>query len=239
VLEAARELKSVKAIVNVTTDKCYENREWVWGYRENEPLGGHDPYSSSKACSELVASAYRRSFFSASGAAVASARAGNVVGGGDWATDRLVPDVLRAFEHGESALIRNPAAVRPWQHVLEPLSGYLTLAQRLVQDGHGFAEAWNFGPEDRDVQPVEWIVRQLAAAWGEGARWHPDSASHPHEASLLKLDISKAVQRMAWHPRWSLQTALRLTTNWQRAWLAGVDMHRACLEQITEYTHSR
>ena len=236
VLEAAREVASVKAIVNVTTDKCYENREWVWGYREDEPMGGHDPYSNSKGCAELVTAAYRRSFFSSSGVAVATARAGNVIGGGDWASDRLVPDVLRAFALGEPVVLRNPHAVRPWQHVLEPLSGYLTLAQRLYEAGQTDAEGWNFGPLDQDARPVHWIVEQLAEQWGEGASWRLTEGDHPHEASHLKLDISKAARRLAWRPRWSLADALRATTHWHRAWLAGADMHAACHEQIRQYT---
>ena len=237
VLEAARELASVRAIVNVTTDKCYENREWVWGYREDEPMGGHDPYSNSKGCSELVTAAYRRSFFSASGVAVATARAGNVIGGGDWAEDRLVPDVLRAFERSEVAVLRHPDAVRPWQHVLEPLSGYLVLAQRLCEAGQPFAEGWNFGPQDGDARPVRWIVDKLAEQWGEGAGWRlAEGGDFLHEALSLKLDISKAFQRLRWAPRWPLADALRATTRWHRAWLAGADMHAACLEQIQQYT---
>jgi len=236
VLEAAREVDAVKAIVNVTTDKCYENREWVWGYREDEPMGGHDPYSNSKGCAELVTAAYRRSFFSASGVGVATARAGNVIGGGDWASDRLVPDVLRAFERGEPVVLRNPGAVRPWQHVLEPLSGYLTLAQRLHEAGQTDAEGWNFGPQDQDAKSVRWIVEQLAEQWGGGAGWRLAEGDHPHEASHLKLDISKAARRLGWSPRWSLTEALRATTKWHRAWLAGADMHTACLEQIRQYT---
>jgi CDP-glucose 4,6-dehydratase len=235
VLEAARHAGSVKAIVNVTTDKCYENREWVWGYREDEPMGGHDPYSNSKGCAELVSSAYRNSFLKEAGIAIATVRAGNVIGGGDWALDRLVPDVLRALEKNESALIRNPHAIRPWQHVLEPLSGYLLLAKRLYLHGQDDAEAWNFGPYDEDARPVQWIVEHLCKQWGSGASWTSQPGEHPHEASFLKLDISKARQRLQWTPRWSLETALRNITEWHQAWLKGQDMRAFCLVQINQY----
>ncbi len=238
VLEASRGVASVRCIVNVTTDKCYDNREWVWGYREDEPMGGHDPYSSSKGCAELVTAAYRRSFLQASGVALGSARAGNVIGGGDWAADRLVPDILRAFERGQPVRIRNPHSTRPWQHVLEPLSGYLTLAEHLWSDGQAFAEGWNFGPNDEDARPVQWIVERMAQTWGEGATWQLDAADHPHEAHSLKLDISKARHRLGWRPRWRLETALDHITTWHRAWLAGQDMRALCLAQIGEYTTS-
>ncbi len=236
VLEAARRAGTVRAIVNVTTDKCYENREWVWGYRESEPMGGRDPYSSSKGCSELVTAAYRQSFFQ-QGAALASARAGNVIGGGDWAADRLVPDILRGMGAGQSVLIRNPHATRPWQHVLEPLSGYLLLAQRLFTEGQACAEGWNFGPRDEDARPVHWIVERLVNAWGAGASWKLDDAPQPHEANFLKLDISKAASRLGWQPRWSLDTALHEIVRWHRAWLAGDDVRALCLEQIAQYSH--
>lgn len=235
VLEAARQTDSVRAIVNVTTDKCYENKEWVWGYRENEPMGGHDPYSSSKGCSELVTSAYRRSFCQNSGIALASARAGNVIGGGDWATDRLVPDILRAFESNRPVVIRNPHAIRPWQHVLEPLSGYLTLAERLYTEGPSWAEGWNFGPYDEDVRTVQWIVERMAQLWGGDAAWHRDDGDHPHEANYLKLDISKAKARLDWSPRWDLATALQHVTDWHQAWLAGKDVKALCIKQIQRY----
>lgn len=237
-LEAARQVGTVRAIVNVTTDKCYENREWVWGYREDEPMGGHDPYSNSKGCAELVTSAYRRSFMAQGGIALASARAGNVIGGGDWAADRLVPDILRAFEKGEPGLIRNPHATRPWQHVLEPLSGYLMLAEKLYAEGQRHAEGWNFGPRDEDVQPVQWIVERLVAEWGRGARWTLSEGEHPHEANYLKLDISKARHGLAWQPRWSLGTALSRIVEWHQAWLAGQDMQALCLAQISKYSSS-
>lgn len=239
VLEAARSVGSVRAIVNVTTDKCYENKEWAWGYREDEPMGGYDPYSNSKGCSELVTSAYRRSFFQNSPVALASGRAGNVIGGGDWAADRLVPDILRAFEHGQPVVIRNPHATRPWQHVLEPLSGYLTLAQRLYADGgQAYAEGWNFGPHDDDARPVQWIVEHMVESWGRRASWQLDGGEHPHEANYLKLDISKAKARLGWRPRWELATALSHITTWHQAWLAKHDVQQLCLQQIQQYTDS-
>lgn len=239
VLEAARHAGSVRAIVNVTTDKCYENREWVWGYREDEPMGGHDPYSNSKGCAELVSSAYRRSFMADAGIALATARAGNVIGGGDWAADRLVPDILRALEAGQPVHVRNPQATRPWQHVLEPLSGYLLLAQRLVERGPSLAEGWNFGPQDEDARPVRWIVEQLCDAWGEGARWQSVSDGGPHEANFLKLDISKARARLGWAPTWQLRQALHQIISWHRAWLNGADMRAFSLEQITAFQTDR
>jgi CDP-glucose 4,6-dehydratase len=235
VLEAARQIGSARAVVNVTTDKCYENKEWLWGYREDEPMGGYDPYSSSKGCSELVTSAFRRSYFEAAEIGLASARAGNVIGGGDWALDRLVPDILRAFERSEKVLIRNPHSIRPWQHVLEPLSGYLALAERLYQHGNSWAEGWNFGPRPDDARPVQWIVEQMVAAWGDGAGWTLDEASHPHEANYLKLDISKAAARLNWHPRWDLASALERIVTWHRGWLNGEDVRSLCLAQINEY----
>ena len=238
VLEAARTTPSVKAIVVVTTDKCYENKEWAWGYRENEPMGGHDPYSNSKGCAELVTSAYRNSFLQSSGVAVASARAGNVIGGGDWAADRLVPDILRAFETNQPVTIRNPHATRPWQHVLEPLGGYLTLAEHLYTKGQAYAEGWNFGPKDDDAKPVQWIVEHMVSNWGKGASWQQDGGVHPHEANYLKLDISKAKARLSWEPRWPLATSLELITTWHQAYLANDDMKKLCLAQIHKYSSS-
>ncbi len=235
-LESARHSPSVKAIVVVTTDKCYENKEWAWGYRENEPMGGVDPYSNSKGCAELVTSAYRNSFLKSSGIAVSSARAGNVIGGGDWAADRLVPDILRAFEQNQPVTIRNPHATRPWQHVLEPLSGYLTLAERLYTQGQAFAEGWNFGPKDDDARPVQWIVEHMVSSWGKGASWQQDGGVHPHEANYLKLDISAAKARLGWQPRWTLATALELITTWHHAYLAKGDMKKLCLAQIQKYS---
>lgn len=235
VLEASRHV-GARAVVNVTTDKCYENREWVWGYREDEPMGGFDPYSSSKGCAELVTSAYRRSF--ADGPLIASARAGNVIGGGDWAEDRLVPDILRAFERRQPVVIRNPNSIRPWQHVLEPLSGYLLLAERLICEGPAYAEAWNFGPADSDARPVEWIVDRLAERWGDGATWAHDNQMHPHEAGYLKLDISKAGAKLGWNPRWSLPTALDHIVDWHQAWKRGEDVQQLCLSHIASFSNT-
>jgi CDP-glucose 4,6-dehydratase len=202
-------------------------------------MGGHDPYSSSKGCAELVSSAYRKSFLEEAGIAMATARAGNVIGGGDWALDRLVPDTLLALEKGQPVQIRNPHATRPWQHVLEPLSGYLLLAEKLHEQGttqsQSFAEGWNFGPKDEDARPVQWIVEHLCQAWGQGASWQLQSGDHPHEANYLKLDISKAKQHLQWAPRWSLEQALEHITHWHRAWLGGQDMHALCLQQIHQY----
>ncbi len=235
-LESVRQTPSVKAVVVVTTDKCYENKEWPWGYRENEPMGGHDPYSNSKGCAELVTAAYRSSFFQHHGVPVATARAGNVIGGGDWAADRLVPDILRAFEQNQPVIVRNPQAIRPWQHVLEPLSGYLSLAEFLYTDGQDYAEGWNFGPKDDEVHTVQWIVESLANSWGGGASWQQDDRVNPHEANYLKLDISKAKTRMNWQPLWSLDAALGSITNWHHAWLRHENMNQLCLAQIHEYT---
>ena len=235
VLEAARQVGTARTIVNVTTDKCYENKEWVWGYREDEPMGGYDPYSNSKGCAELVTGAYRRSYFRQSGIALASARAGNVIGGGDWAADRLIPDILRSFEKGQPVIIRNPHAIRPWQHVLEPLSGYLTLAQRLFNDDQTVAEGWNFGPHDEDARPVQWIVEHMAELWGHGASWQQDGGDHPHEANYLKLDISKAGARLGWRPRWPLATALQQIVDWHRTWIDKGDVRAACLRQIDQF----
>ncbi len=235
-LEAVRATPGVRAVVNVTTDKCYENREWVWGYREDEALGGHDPYSSSKACSELVTAAYRRSFLDGAGVAVASARAGNVIGGGDWATDRLLPDFLRAIDAGAALQIRSPNSIRPWQHVLEPLSGYLLLAERLFNEQAAFAEAWNFGSANEDARPVRWIVERLVSAT-PGAAWTSVATPRPHEARNLKLDSSKARARLNWRPRWQLATALDKTLEWHTAWRRGEDMRAVSLAQITEYAN--
>lgn len=239
-LEAVRQNRSVRAVVNVTSDKCYENREWVWGYRENESMGGFDPYSNSKGCAELVTAAYRSSFFNAAssaehGVALASARAGNVIGGGDWAADRLVPDILRAITESRPVEIRNPHAVRPWQHVLEPLGGYLQLAQKLYEEGAPYAEGWNFGPNDGDAKPVQWIVERLTRQWGGGASWRLDEADHPHEAHYLKLDCSKAKMRLDWRPRWALGQALENIVAWHKAQQQGNDMRAFSLGQIAAY----
>ena len=284
-LEAVRNCPTVRAVVNITSDKCYENLEWPWGYRENEPMGGHDPYSSSKGCAELVASAYRRSYFGGSEGqrdrgtegqrvrgtegqrdrgtegqrvrgtegqraggsanppslqssippAVATARAGNVIGGGDWAADRLVPDCLRALLAGEEIVIRSPHAIRPWQHVLEPLSGYLLLAQKLYNEGSRYAEAWNFGPLDEDARPVEWIVQKLCGLWGGGAGYRVDDGGHPHEAHYLKLDISKARADLGWQPRWTLEQALTGIVEWAQVYRRNGDLRAMCLKQIDTF----
>ncbi len=234
VLEAARQASTIKAIVNVTTDKCYENREWLWPYRENDHLGGHDPYSASKACAEIIATAYRKSFLAEAGIHLASARAGNVIGGGDWATDRLIPDFLRAIDRGETLIIRSPSAIRPWQHVLEPLSGYLLLAERLYEEGEQFAEAWNFGPNDDDAKPVSWIVERLCAQI-PGSKWQTETVKQPHEAGLLKLDSSKAKTRLGWTPRWNLETALSKAVAWHQATGDGLDMVEVTRSQISSY----
>lgn len=233
-LEAVRATPGVKAVVNVTTDKCYENREWVWGYRENDAMGGFDPYSSSKGCAELVTSAYRSSFLEPAGIALASARAGNVIGGGDWAADRLIPDFFRAMDAGTTLNIRSPNSTRPWQHVLEPLSGYLTLAQRLYAEGSPYAEGWNFGPSDDDARPVGWIIEQLAAMRPD-TKWQCDPAPQPHEANFLKLDSSKARTRLGWQTRWGLRAALQQTLTWHEAWRDSEDMRAVTLAQIAEY----
>lgn len=233
-LEAVRAIGGVQAVVNVTTDKCYENREWPWGYRENEAMGGHDPYSSSKACAELVTAAYRNSFLDAQGTAVATARAGNVIGGGDWAADRLLPDFLRAVDSGQVLHIRSPYAIRPWQHVLEPLSGYLVLAEQLCMHGRKYAEAWNFGPADEDARSVGWIVEYLAARI-PGMAWQVDDAPQPHEAHYLKLDSSKARAHLEWAPRWHLPDALQKTLDWHQAWRRGEAMRDQSLRQIEDY----
>lgn len=236
VLEAARQCPGLRAIVNVTTDKCYENREWEWGYREDEPMGGHDPYSNSKGCMELVTSAYRNSFFGKDQpVALASARAGNVIGGGDWAEDRLIPDILTAFEKQQPVVVRNPQATRPWQHVLEPLSGYLVLAENLWARGQDVAQGWNFGPKDEDARPVDWILEHMVNTWGEGASWALDQNPQPHEARYLKLDVSKARARLHWSPTWSLETTLAYIVKWHKAWLNGNDAHALCLAEINAY----
>jgi CDP-glucose 4,6-dehydratase len=235
VLEVARKVGTVRAVINVTTDKCYENKEWIWGYRENEPMGGHDPYSSSKACSELVTNAYRRSFYESAGIALASARAGNVIGGGDWAEDRLVPDILRAFEKKQPVVIRYPHAIRPWQHVLEPLSGYLQLAEKLHQNGNAYSGAWNFGPNDHDAKPVEWIVEQMTRKWGADATWTQDDGDRPHEADYLKLDISKAKCHLGWQPSLNLDQALGMIVDWHKAWRAGADMYKHTKQQVKNF----
>jgi CDP-glucose 4,6-dehydratase len=234
ILEAARAAKSVRVVVIVTSDKCYENRERGSGYREEDAMGGHDPYSSSKGCAELVTAAYRRSFFSRARAAVASARAGNVIGGGDWGKDRLVPDALRAFTAGRKLRVRNPDAIRPWQHVLDPLNGYLTLAERLWE-GASYSGAWNFGPADTENKPVSWVVEELVRRWGESARWELDRARQPHEAGLLNLDCSKARAQLKWRPRVDLVTALDSVVEWHRRRAGGESARELTEEQIIRF----
>ncbi|RLD27464.1 MAG: CDP-glucose 4,6-dehydratase [Bacteroidetes bacterium] len=238
ILESARYCSNLKAIVSVTTDKCYENTERTSGYREDEPMGGHDPYSSSKGCSELVTSAYRRSYFyNNETASVASARAGNVIGGGDWADDRLIPDILRAFEYGTPVIIRNPLSTRPWQHVLEPLSGYLILVQKLFEKGNEYAEAWNFGPKEEDCKPVSWILDKMVKEWGNGASWNLDKNSNPHEAGFLKLDCSKAAAKLNWHPKWDLEYSLKNIVKWHQCWMSKKNMKEQCLQEIAFYNN--
>jgi CDP-glucose 4,6-dehydratase len=239
-LEAIRRLGQPCVVVNVTSDKCYANREWVWGYREDEPMGGRDPYSSSKGCAELVTTAYRESFFPPGSidrhrVAIASARAGNAIGGGDWTGNQLIPDLMRAFLAGEPCQIRNPSATRPWQFVLEPLRGYLMLAERLTADPSRFASGWNFGPADADAKPVSWIADELARSWGDHASWNHDAATHPREAHSLKLDASKAGACLDWHPVLPLKLALDWIVEWYGAFRAGADLRRLTQTQIARY----
>lgn len=241
--EAVRSTDSVRAVVNVTSDKCYENREWVWGYRENDAMGGYDPYSNSKGCAELVTAGYRNSYFhpdtyATHGVAVASVRAGNVIGGGDWAEDRLIPDIMRTITQGKPVKIRNPHAIRPWQYVLEPLAGYLLLAQKLYKEGTACAEGWNFGPNDEDAKSVQWITDRLTRSWGGNASWQLDEGDHPHEAHYLKLDCSKAKIRLGWQPKWHLEDALDAISYWYRAYQDGQDMSDITLHQIEVFSDS-
>jgi CDP-glucose 4,6-dehydratase len=239
-LEVVRHTKSVRAVINVTTDKCYENREWIWGYRENDTIGGYDPYSNSKGCSELVTSSFRNSFFNPADyskthqVALASARAGNVIGGGDWAEDRLIPDFIRAIGKNEKVIIRSPYAIRPWQHVLEPLSGYLLLGAKLYSEGIKYAEGWNFGPDDKDVKPVEWIINTICNLWGN-ACYEVDTNPQSHEATYLKLDCSKAKSQLGWRPRWNIETTLEKIITWTKAYCEGENMRLFCEKQIQEY----
>lgn len=239
-LEISRKLASLQAVIVITTDKVYENEEWVWAYRENDALGGHDPYSSSKACAEIVTLAMKRSFFSSPGSAgIATVRAGNVIGGGDWANDRLVPDVVRAFQKSEMVRLRNPRSTRPWQHVLEPLSGYLMLAEKICgEDPQVYCSAWNFGPESQNAVTVEKLVSQLAANW-PGVRWEVDPGHHPHEAFYLKLDSSKAKQLLEWQPKWGLETTAQMTVEWYRKFgNKEASAMELCISQINEYSRN-
>ena len=235
-LEAARAAPGVRAVVIVTSDKCYDNRETGRAYIEGDPMGGRDPYSSSKGCAELITAAFRASFFDAAHpAAVASARAGNVIGGGDWSEDRLLPDLYRAAAAREPVRIRNPKAVRPWQHVLEPLAGYLRLAEQLWSDGARAAEAWNFGPDKSDSRPVAEVVERVVQLWGDGLRWEQDKGTHPHESILLRLDSAKARKRLGWEPRLALDESLAWTVDWYKAFLRKEDMRRFTLSQLARY----
>lgn len=235
ILEAVRLSDSVRIVVNITSDKCYKNNEWYWGYREDEPMGGKDPYSSSKGCAELVISSYRDSYFSESeDVKVSSARAGNVIGGGDWGADRLVPDFIRAFLDDRPALIRSPNAIRPWQHVLEPLNGYLMLAEKMWE-GNEFSSAWNFGPEDSDAKSVGWMADNLTQLWSKGARWVKDSNQNPYEANYLKLDCSRARNLLNWEPKLHIETALKWVVRWYRAFQDGQDMRRVTESEIEHY----
>jgi len=238
--EAIRKVGGVRAVLNVTSDKCYENKEWVWGYRENESMGGWDPYSSSKGCSELVTASYRRSFFNeenydSHGCAIATARAGNVVGGGDWAVDRLVPDILKSLHENHQFNIRSPSAIRPWQYVLEPLQGYLILAEKLFNEGAKFNGAWNFGPTQYEAKSVKWVAKKISELWGEGGEWVSDSGPTLHEANYLKLDSSKSNGLLGWYPKLSTEQALECVVEWYKAWLLKEDMHEYSLSEIERY----
>jgi CDP-glucose 4,6-dehydratase len=240
VLEAVRKTPSVRAVVCVTTDKCYQNQEWVWPYRETDPLGGYDPYASSKACAEIVSAAFRNSFFPPEKlpehhVALATARAGNVIGGGDWSEDRLIPDLIRGFSSGQPVLIRCPNAIRPWQHVLESLQGYMTLAQQLLAQQARSASSYNFGPSDDDVWPVERIANKLVEMWGTGACWTRDLVLTVHESNVLRLDASKARLELGWKPRLRTETALEWTMAWYRAWSQADNMGEFTRKQIAEY----
>ncbi len=241
ILEAARRTGAARVVIIVTSDKCYENREWVWGYRESDPLGGHDPYSSSKGCAEIITAAYQKSYFDAAryeqhGSAVASVRAGNVIGGGDWSEDRIVPDIMRAFMAGSSVTLRNPRAVRPWQFVLEPLYGYLLLAERLWYEGPKFSGAWNFGPDQEHARPVSWLVERLQELWEMKGPWELDRKQHPQETRYLKLDSSKAGALLGWSTKLDLPETLHLTSDWYRAYQQGRDMREFSVAQIDTFS---
>ncbi|HLM59624.1 MAG TPA: CDP-glucose 4,6-dehydratase [Pyrinomonadaceae bacterium] len=235
VLEAVRQTSFVKSVVVITTDKVYENKEWHWAYRENERLGGFDPYSNSKACAELAVSTYRNSFFGESETLIATARAGNVIGGGDWSEDRLLPDVFRSLVFGAKLEIRNPHSIRPWQHTLEPLAGYMKLAEKLYEGEKKFAEAWNFGPSDEDSKPVGWVLEEIRQNWNEPVNWEIAEGIQPHEARLLKLDSAKAKSELNWLPKLSLPEALTLTTEWYRGFKDKKDLTELTKNQINYY----
>tara|TARA_B100000795_G_C22721626_1_gene407701 strand:- start:39 stop:1109 length:1071 start_codon:yes stop_codon:yes gene_type:complete len=234
--EAIRKTPSVKAVLNITTDKCYENNEQSVSYKENDPMGGHDPYSTSKGCSELVSASYRKSFFKDMGVALATARAGNVIGGGDWAKDRIIPDAMNAFANKKKLIVRNPNSIRPWQHVLEPLFGYLMLCQKLINNPEKYSDAWNFGPNQEDAQPVSVLADIITKSWGDNAEWGYDNIAHPHEANYLKLNCSKANNILKWEPKWSLNQTLFETVKWYKAFSNNENMSKFTLKQIEQYT---
>lgn len=235
-LEAVRQTPSVKVAIVITSDKCYENREWLWGYRESDTIGGHDPYSCSKGCAELVTAAYRDSYLSQAQVQIATVRAGNVIGGGDWSDDRLIPDLIRAFSSGQKLHIRAPKAIRPWQHVLEALRGYLQLAQKMWHEDNEFCSGWNFGPSDNDVRSVEEVVQKSASIWGNDVSWSVAPGPHPHEANILKLDCSKANSLLNWRPVIDLDIALEWTINWYKTHInRSTNMRALTMQQITSY----
>ncbi len=234
ILEAARNCNNLRSVINVTTDKCYENKGDKIGFNENDPMGGYDPYSSSKGCAELITAAYRQSFYQDKKIGLASVRAGNVIGGGDWAKDRLIPDILKSLKDNKPVIVRNPKSIRPWQHVLEPLSGYLVLAQNLYKNPNLYAEGWNFGPYDSDAKPVTWIVDNMIEKWGSG-HWQIDNGSNPHEANYLKLDITKANQKLNWSPVWDLDKTLNSIIDWQKHYIGGANMQDFSVSQIELY----
>ena len=237
-LESCRNISSLKSVIIVTTDKCYENKEWEWGYRENEPMGGYDPYSSSKGCAELITSAYRRSFFNLEKSpGIATARAGNVIGGGDWSEDRLIPDIIKSFNNFEKVIIRNPNSTRPWQHVLEPLSGYLMLAESIYEKGNQFADAFNFGPSDEGCKTVEWILNNICENWINAPGWELDKNANPHEATFLKLDISKAKTQLNWNPSWSLNESLKCIIDWNEKFIGNENMYNYSVSVINKFNN--
>ena len=244
VLEAVRSCSTVRAVVMITSDKCYENKEWQWGYREIDPMGGYDPYSNSKACVELITAAYRNSFFNTNNyskhrTAIATVRAGNVIGGGDWAADRLIPDIVHSIKAGVPLKIRNPFAIRPWQHVLEPLSGYLLLAEKLYSSGPNFAKGWNFGANEEDARTVQWVVEKLISHWGVQATWEADASIHVHEASYLKLDCSQAKAELGWYPRWCLEEGLSYLVKWYKSYFNGENMFEITKQQINSFVETK